>query len=36
MILGMVGETMELLFVVIMTVVGLWFLIWLQARSQKV
>jgi hypothetical protein len=35
MILGIVGETMELVFVVAMTVIGLLFLIWVQSRSQQ-
>jgi hypothetical protein len=34
-IFGAVGETLELLAVVIMTIIGLWFLIWIQARSQN-
>jgi hypothetical protein len=34
-ILGAVGETMELLFIVIMMVIGLALLIWIQARSQQ-
>lgn len=36
MIFGAVGETLELLAVVIMTIVGLLFLIWIQAQSQRV
>ena len=35
MVFGMVGETMELVWVVAMTVVGLGFLILVQARSQQ-
>jgi hypothetical protein len=35
-IFGAVGETMELAFVVVMTIVGLALLIWIQARSQQV
>lgn len=35
MVFGQVGETMELLVVVVMTIVGLGFLILVQARSQQ-
>jgi hypothetical protein len=35
-IFGAVGETMELGVVVVMTIIGLAFLIWIQARSQQV
>jgi hypothetical protein len=35
-VFGAVGETMELGVVVVMTIIGLAFLIWIQARSQRV
>jgi hypothetical protein len=35
MVFGAVGETMELLWVVIMMIVGLGFLLYVQARSQQ-
>ena len=35
MVFGMVGETMELVFVVLMMIVGLAFMIFIQARSQQ-
>lgn len=35
MVFGQVGETMELVFVVLMTIVGIGFLILVQARSQQ-
>jgi hypothetical protein len=35
MIFGVAGETMELAWVLAMTVVGIGFLIWVQSRSQQ-